>query len=54
MEKNELDVIKKVRSCKDPELAMQLVMKITLDFLTQLESSQTKSVADQTETAVAT
>ena len=53
MEKNELDVIKKVRSSKDPELALSIVMKITLDYLAQIESSQTEPAASQQEFCVA-
>ena len=49
----EIEVLNKIRGSKDPELAMQLVMKITLDFLTQLESSQTEPAAPQQEFCVA-
>ena len=53
MTKSELDVISKIRSRKDPELALSIVMKITLDYLAQIESSQTEPAAHQQEFCVA-
>ena len=54
MPTNEFDIIRKIRSSKNPELAMQIVMRITLDYLTQLEAAQTELVVHPQETSEAT
>jgi hypothetical protein len=40
---SEIDVINKIRESKDPDRALQIVMKITLDYLAQTESAQAES-----------
>lgn len=40
---NETDVIKKIRSCADPEQALQIATDIILAYLAQTESSRLQS-----------
>ena len=39
---NETDVIMKIRSCADPEQALQIATDVILSYLTQTESFQSQ------------
>ena len=43
---SEIDVINKIRESKDPDRAMQITIKVILDYLMRRESSPAQS-ADQ-------
>ena len=42
---SEIEVINKIRGCKDPERAMQIATEIIIDYLMQRESSQSQPAA---------